>query len=276
MRQQATLKSNRQTKEVLKLAKKEKKKAGCLSRIFKVFSYFCVAIVILAFIGSVNRHSSEDTAAQDESNVQVEQTTSAEKTSAPTKTPKPTNTSKPTNTPKPTDTPKPTATPEPDTLQGWAEAVANSVYGSFDPKYSNLISVTCEQVDGESAPMIQLDVKYPNTFMLKNDDRMDSFLYNAKRANEKFANLAKEGKIEYGSVNIIAHTTYLDKYGNESDGMAASIRVKASEAAKVNWDIRNFTAEMMPGIAVSFGINPIIKEGLSVEYYAQIRNIRLE
>lgn len=170
-----------------------------------------------------------------------------------------------------TNTPKPTATPEPETLQGWAESVANSVYGSYDPKYSDLISVTCEQMLGEDAPMIQLDVKYPDTFMRKNDDRMGSFLYNAKCANEKFANLAKEGKIVYGSVNIVAHTTYLDKYGNESDGMAASIRVKASEAAKVNWDIRNFTAEMMPGIAVSFGINPIIRDGLSLEYYAKIR-----
>lgn len=234
-------------------------KPGCLSRIFKAFSYFCVAIVILAFIGSVNKHSSEDTVAQDESNAQVEQTTSEEKTPAPTKTPKPTN------------TPKPTATPEPDTLQGWAESVANSVYGSYDPKYSSLISVTCEQMLGEDAPMIQLDVKYPDTFMRKNDDRMGGFLYNAKEANEKFANLAKEGKIVYGSVNIVAHTTYLDKYGNESDGMAASIRVKASEAAKVNWDIRNFSAEMMPGIAVSFGINPIIRDGLSLEYYAKIR-----
>lgn len=176
-----------------------------------------------------------------------------------------------TATPKPTKTPKPTATPEPDTLQGWAESVANSVYGSYDPKYSDLISVTCEQMLGEDAPMIQLDVKYPDTFMRKNDDRMGGFLYNAKEANEKFANLAKEGKIVYGSVNIVAHTTYLDKYGNESDGMAASIRVKASEAAKVNWDIRNFTAEMMPGIAVSFGINPIIRDGLSLEYYAKIR-----
>lgn len=54
-------------------------KPGCLSRIFKAFSYCCVAIVILAFIGSVNKHSSEDTAAQDEPNVRVEQTTSAEK-----------------------------------------------------------------------------------------------------------------------------------------------------------------------------------------------------
>lgn len=176
-----------------------------------------------------------------------------------------------TATPKPTKTPKPTATPEPDTLQGWAESVANSVYGSYDPKYSDLISVTCEQMLGEDAPMIQLDVKYPDTFMRKNDDRMGGFLYNAKEANEKFANLAKEGKIVYGSVNIVAHTTYLDKYGNESDGMAASIRVKASEAAKVNWDIRNFSAEMMPGIAVSFGINPIIRDGLSLEYYAKIR-----
>lgn len=247
------------------MAKKEKKKAGCLSRIFKVFSYFCVAIVILAFIGTVNKRSSEDTVAQDESNAQVEQTTGEEKTPAPTKMPKPTK------TPKPTNTPKPTATPEPTTLEGWAESVANSIYGSYDPKYSDLISVTCEQMLGEDAPMIQLDVKYPDTFMRKNDDRMGGFLYNAKEANEKFANLAKEGKIVYGSVNIVAHTTYLDKYGNESDGMAASIRVKASEAAKVNWDIRNFTAEMMPGIAVSFGINPIIRDGLSLEYYSKIR-----
>lgn len=231
---------------------------GCLLTIFEiVVATFVIALAVSLFFAVMNRDELSSQPISQTEDVKAE--------------PKVKNTPKPTSTPKPTNTPKPTATPEPDTLQGWAESVANSVYGSYDPKYSNLISVTCEQMLGEDAPMIQLDVKYPDTFMRKNDDRMGGFLYNAKEANEMFANLAKEGKIVYGSVNIIAHTTYLDKYGNESDGMAASIRVKASEAAKVNWDIRNFTAEMMPGIAVSFGINPIIRDGLSLEYYAKIR-----
>lgn len=231
---------------------------GCLLTIFEiVVATFVIALAVSLFFAVMNRDELSSQPISQTEDVKAE--------------PKVKNTPKPTSTPKPTKTPKPTATPEPDTLQGWAESVANSVYGSYDPKYSDLISVTCEQMLGEDAPMIQLDVKYPDTFMRKNDDRMGGFLYNAKEANEKFANLAKEGKIVYGSVNIIAHTTYLDKYGNESDGMAASIRVKASEAAKVNWDIRNFTAEMMPGIAVSFGINPIIRDGLSLEYYAKIR-----
>ena len=231
---------------------------GCLLTIFEiVVATFVIALAVSLFFAIMNRDELSSQPVSQTEDVKAE--------------PKVKNTPKPTRTPKPTKTPKPTATPEPDTLQGWAESVANSVYGSYDPKYSDLISVTCEQMLGEDAPMIQLDVKYPDTFMRKNDDRMGGFLYDAKQANEKFANLAKEGKIVYGSVNIVAHTTYLDKYGNESDGMAASIRVKASEAAKVNWDIRNFTAEMMPGIAVSFGINPIIRDGLSLEYYAKIR-----
>lgn len=231
---------------------------GCLLTIFEiVVATFVIALAVSLFFAVMNPDELSSQPVSQTEDVKAE--------------PKVTNTPRPTKTPKPTNTPKPTATPEPDTLQGWAESVANSVYGSYDPKYSNLISVTCEQMLGEDAPMIQLDVKYPDTFMRKNDDRMGGFLYNAKEANEKFANLAKDGKIVYGSVNIVAHTTYLDKYGNESDGMAASIRVKASEAAKVNWDIRNFTAEMMPGIAVSFGINPIIRDGLSLEYYAKIR-----
>lgn len=231
---------------------------GCLLTIFEiVVATFVIALAVSLFFAVMNRDELSSQPISQTEDVKAE--------------PKVKNTTKPTSTPKPTKTPKPTATPEPDTLQGWAESVANSVYGSYEPKYSDLISVTCEQMLGEDAPMIQLDVKYPDTFMRKNDDRMGGFLYSAKEANEKFANLAKDGKIVYGSVNIVAHTTYLDKYGNESDGMAASIRVKASEAAKVNWDIRNFTAEMMPGIAVSFGINPIIRDGLSLEYYAKIR-----
>ena len=173
--------------------------------------------------------------------------------------------------PESTPTPEPEATQEPETLQEWAEHVANSVYGSFDPKYSSLISVECEQVDGENAPMIIINAKYPDTFMRDNDERMGSFLYNAMKTTWKLNDLVKEGKIEYGSVFIHGRTTFLDKYGNETEGDAAAIRVKASEAAKVNWSLTTFRAEMMPGIAVSFMIHPIIRDGLSAEYLSEIR-----
>ena len=172
--------------------------------------------------------------------------------------------------PESTPMPAPAATPEPETLQEWAEYVADSVYGSFDPKYSSLISVECEQVDGESAPMIIINAKYPDT-VLKNDDRMGNFLYKAMQTTWKLNDLAKEGKIKYGSVFIHGRTTYIDKYGNETEGDAAAIRIKASEAAKVNWSLSTFRAEMMPGIAVSFMIHPIIRDGLSSEYLSEIR-----
>lgn len=161
-------------------------------------------------------------------------------------------------------TPAPTA--EPATLQDWAESVAKSVYIS-----NKLISVSCEQVDGEDAPMITIYAQYPDTFLRDNDERMGAFLFNAMNVTWKLADLAREGKIEYGSVSIHGRTTFLDKYGNELEGDAASIRIKASEAAKVNWSYSTFTGDMLPGIAVSFGIQPIIRDGLSAQYYATIR-----
>ena len=228
----------------------EKKPRGCLASFRKIaFIIIATVIVMAALDGNSSNSNSGQTATPDSASV-----------------------SDVSATPKPTNTPKPTATPEPTTLQGWAESIANAVYGSYDEKYSDLRSVTCEQVDGENAPMVTINVDYPDSFMSKNDNRMKSFLYNAKEANAKFAERAKEGKFEYGSLRIVGWTTYSDKYGNYSDGMAAEIRVKATEAAKVNWDIAHFTAEMLPGVAVSFGIHPIIRDGLSPEYLAQIRN----
>ena len=194
-----------------------------------------------------------------------------EATSMPEVTPTPAPEATPTPTQVATPTPAPEDTPEPETLQEWAEYVANSVYGSFDPKYSSLISVECEQVDGENAPMIIINAKYPDTFMRDNDTRMGQFLHHAMNMTWKLNDLAKEGKIEYGSVFIHGRTTFLDKYGNETEGDAAAIRVKASEAAKVNWSLTTFRAEMMPGIAVSFMIHPIIRDGLSAEYLSEIR-----
>ena len=119
--------------------------------------------------------------------------------------------------------------------------------------------------------MITINVNYPDSFMRDNDARMSGFLFDAMNTTWKLADLAKEGKIEYGSVFIHGKTTFLDKYGAESVGDAAQIRIKASEAAKVNWSYSTFTGDMLPGIAVSFGINPVIRDGLTAEYLNKIR-----
>lgn len=230
--------------------RRERRKKGCISRMLTYFMYFFAAMIVITLIsettGSDSSNKSSSTADALPS--------AADVSSAPESTP----------------TSAPEATTEPETPQEWAEYVANTVYGSFDQKYSSLISVECEQVDGESAPMIIINAKYPDT-VLKNDDRMGNFLYNAMQLTWKLNDLAKEGKIEYGSVFIHGRTTFLDKYGNEIEGDAASIRIKASEAANVNWSLTTFRAEMMPGIAVSFMIHPIIRDGLSLEYLSEIQ-----
>ena len=230
--------------------RRERREKGCISRMLTYIMYFFAAMIVITLISETTGGNSGDTSS---STADVEASVSDV-----------------TSTPESTPTPAPEATPEPETLQEWAEYVANSVYGSFDPKYSSLISVECEQVDGESAPMIIINAKYPDT-VLKNDDRMGNFLYNAMQTTWKLNDLAKEGKIEYGSVFIHGRTTFIDKYGNETEGDAAAIRVKASEAAKVNWSLTTFRAEMMPGIAVSFMIHPIIRDGISAEYLNEIR-----
>lgn len=245
--------------------RRERREKGCISRMFTYIMYFFAAMIVITLISETIGSNSGDTSSRPagvEASVPDVRST-PEATSMPEVTPTP--------APEATPTPAPESTPEPETLQEWAEYVANSVYGSFDPKYSSLISVECEQVDGENAPMIIINAKYPDTFMRDNDERMGSFLYNAMKTTWKLNDLAKEGKIEYGSVFIHGRTTFLDKYGNETEGDAASIRIKASEAAKVNWSLTTFRAEMMPGIAVSFMIHPVIRGGISAEYLNEIR-----
>lgn len=230
--------------------RRERRQKGCISRMLTYFMYFFAAMIVITLISETTGRDSSDKS----SSTADALPSAADVSSAPESTP----------------TPAPEATPEPETLQEWAEYVANTVYGSFDQKYSSLISVECEQVDGESAPMIIINAKYPDTVM-KNDDRMGNFLYNAMQVTWKLNDLAEEGKIEYGSVFIHGRTTFLDKYGNETEGDAASIRIKASEAEKVNWSLTTFRAEMMPGIAVSFMIHPIIRDGISSEYLNEIQ-----
>ena len=239
--------------------RRERKQKGCISRMLTYFMYFFAVMIVIMLISETTGSNSGDTS----SSTADALPSVADISSAPESTPTP--------APVATLTPEPEGTPEPETLQEWAEYVANSVYGSFDPKYSSLISVECEQVDGESAPMIIINAKYPDTFMRDNDTRMGQFLHHAMNMTWKLNDLAKEGKIEYGSVFIHGRTTFLDKYGNETEGDAAAIRVKASEAAKVNWSLTTFRAEMMPGIAVSFMIHPIIRDGISSEYLNEIR-----
>lgn len=221
---------------------------GCLLTIFEiVVATLVITLAVSLFFAIMNRDELSSQPVSQTEDVKAEPKVTA--------------------TPKPTKTPKPTATPKPDTLQGWAESIAERVFFPIDSGISTLISVTCEQVDGEAAPMVTINVEFPDG--TKNDSRVSAFLSRAAKMNRYMSEAAKEGKIEYGSLLVIGWTTYIDKYGNESDGHAVDIRVKASEAAKVNWE--NFSSDMLPGIAVSFGINPIIRDGLSLEYYSKIR-----
>lgn len=238
-----------------------KKKGGCMSKLAGTLCGFCVVVLLSMLLG--NSWSVESTP--------VESPAPSSGQEAPVNTNEMTPSQTAVPTPVPTAAPTSSPTPEPATLQEWAEHVAQEVYGSFDSAYRDLISVSCEQVDGESAPMITINVKYPSTFLRNNDERMSGFLFNVMNVNWKLADLAKAGKIEYGSVLIHGRTMFADQYGNETECDASSIRIKASEAEKVNWSLETVNAEMMPGIAVSFGIHPVIREGLSVEYYNNIR-----
>lgn len=232
------------------------KKKGCFSRLLSFFFWSFAIIVMGAFIanidGDIPETSSPAVVISPSPIVSVD-TPTVETTVQPT--------AEPTVAP----------TTEPLTLQEWAEVVAQQVYGDLNYEYTNLLSVKCYQVYGDPAPMVEIFAKYPDTFLRKNDERMSMFLYNAKRITEKLDELAKAGKIEYGSVLVHGRTTFVDKYGTESEGDAAQIRIKAKEAAKVtNWD--NISSDYLPDLAVSFGIHPIIKDGLSYEYHSKIRN----
>lgn len=238
-----------------------KKKGGCMSKLAGTLCGFCVVVLLSMFLGNSGPVESTPVESPAPSSGQEAPVDTNEMTPAPTAVP----------TPAPTAAPTPSPTPEPSTLQEWAENVAQAVYGRFDSEYRDLISVSCEQVDGENAPMIIINVKYPSTFLRNNDERMSGFLFNVMNVNWKLADLAKAGKIEYGSVLIHGRTMFADQYGNETEGDAANIRIKASEAAKVNWSLETVNAEMMPGISVSFGIHPIIRKGLSAEYYNRIK-----
>lgn len=230
------------------------KKKGCFSRLLSLIFWGFVIIMIGAFISNLDNEG-VDMGMNSPATTAVVSPVHANTTMAPTAAP----TAKPTVAP----------TAEPDTLQGWAEYVARFVYGGPERTYSDLISVECMQVDGENAPMIIINVKYPDTFMRDNDERMSSFLYNVMRTTQKLDELADQGKIEYGSVFIHGRTMFMDNYGNEFEADATSIRIKAVEAAKVNWD--NISGDMLPKIAVSFGMQPVIREGLSYSYYNSIR-----
>ena len=107
--------------------RRERREKGCISRLFTYFIYFFAAMIVITLISETAGSNSGDTSSSTED---VEASVSDV-----------------TSTPESTPTPAPEATPAPETLQEWAEYVANSVYGSFDPKYSSLISVECEQVD---------------------------------------------------------------------------------------------------------------------------------
>ena len=121
----------------------------------------------------------------------------------------------------------PVSTPEPATEEEWVRCAALDVYKD------DLISVEMVDVD-KDAPMIELYCVFRDNWT--RSLRRDMFMFDARDFMKSIAELSNSGKVQYESVFIHGRTTFLDKYGNESEGDAMSIRVYASELQKVNWD----------------------------------------
>lgn len=147
----------------------------------------------------------------------------------------------------PTATVAPTASPS--TREEWVQYAANDVYSD------DLISATWQEVDNQK-DMIVICCKFKDN--LTNNLRRTMFMMDAKNMLKRVAQLSKDGHIEYGSCYIIGRTTYLDTYGNEFDGNAMEIRLKAEDLAKINWD--NITSDMLVNLATTYAVHPLFRD----------------
>ena len=143
----------------------------------------------------------------------------------------------------------PVTTPEPATEDEWVRHAALDVYED------DLISIEMVDVD-KDAPMIELYCVFRDNWT--KSLRRDMFMFDARDFMKSIVELSNSGKVQYESVFIHGRTTFLDKYGNESEGDAMSIRVYASELQKVNWD--NMRIDMLQDLAVSYAVHPLFRD----------------
>ena len=205
-----------------------RKKKGCFGRLLSLVFWGFVLIALGTFfsmIGSVDV----------ESNTQPPAQTSAVSTPAPT--------------PAPTADPTAAPTATPATREEWVQIAAETVFGD------DLISVTWQEVDNQK-DMIVIWCNFADNFTKQM--RRDYFMLHAKNMFKRVAQLGKDSLVEYGSCYIVGRTTYLDNYGNEFDGNAMEIRLKASDLENINWD--NINSDMLINLATTYAVHPLFRD----------------
>lgn len=207
-----------------------RKKKGCFGRLLSLAFWVFAAIVFLAFISNIG---------DDGSSAPVSAPPAVSSTSAVQAEP----------TPEPTAAPTIAPTSTPSTREEWVQTAAESVYGD------DLISVSWQEVDNQK-DMIVIWCNFSDNFTKQM--RRDSFMLHANNMFKRVAQLGKDGLIEYGSCYIVGRTTYLDNYGNEFDGNAMEIRLKASDLKKINWD--NINSDMLVNLATTYAVHPLFRD----------------
>lgn len=163
---------------------------------------------------------------------------------------------------------QPESTPVPTTLEDWAEAITLDVLNPHRLDYDDgFRSVECQEVDGDNGMMVTINLDFGNGDTAA-DTRIFAFLNRCLKLNHQFSQAAQDGKIQYGSLMIMGWSPYLDDYGNEFDAVSAQLRIKSDTAAKINYD--NFQWDMLPGIATTFAVHPIVRDKLSADYYLKL------
>ena len=205
-----------------------RKKKGCFGRLLSLIFWGFVLIALGTFfsmIGSVDV----------ESNTQPPAQTTAVSVSDPT--------------PAPTAEPTAAPTATPSTREEWVQLASETVFGD------DLISVSWQEVDNQK-DMIVVWCNFADNFTKQM--RRDYFMLHAKNMFKRVAQLGKDGLVEYGSCYIVGRTTYLDNYGNEFDGNAMEILLKASDLEKINWD--NINSDMLINLATTYAVHPLFRD----------------
>lgn len=161
-----------------------------------------------------------------------------------------------TATPLLTATPHPTATPLPSTPEAWVTAAANEIYGF------QLLSVEVSEIDrgqvgeGETGTLVDINCDFKDNF--SNDLRRTAFLSDACSLLEKLTALYTEGHLTFDLVSIHGRTTFIDEYGQESEGDAMQLTMSIDDLLKINWE--NMMGSMLPDIAVCYAVHPAIRD----------------
>lgn len=162
-----------------------------------------------------------------------------------------TTTSTPDAAPQETCTPSPTATPRPtpDTPEGWVTQVVKDEYKD------DFISVEFEVVD-PNRKMITINCVFAGN--LTTSLRRDMFMFHAKDIFRELTEMRADGIVDFDLVFIHGKTTFVDKYGRESEGDAMQICMAAKDLEHIVWE--NMRIDMLPEIATTYMVHPIFRD----------------